>query len=77
MIDIWYINPSTVPACEISVVERCMDAPVNGIFYDPEAHLFSTLRVLMKILSYAIAKKGFKFRTFIDRFQMISGQWRG
>ena len=41
------------------------------------------LCVLMKTLSYSSAKKktkaliDFKFRTFIGRFQVTSGQWRG
>ena len=37
--------------------ERCTDAPPNSIFSGPITHLLSVLRVLMKILSHASAKK--------------------
>ena len=51
----------------------------NSIFSGPITHLFSMLCILMKILFTCwcekVKKKGFKFGTFIGRFQMKSWQW--
>ena len=58
--------------------ERCTDAPENGV--GPITHLLSLLRVVMKVLSHASAKKktkrlkGFKVRVCIGSFQVKSWQ---
>ena len=55
--------------------KRCTDALVKSIFSGPTTHLLS---ILMKLLSHVSAKKktkrlkGFKFRTFIGRFQVTT-----
>ena len=62
------LNPFTAAACKIY-------GP-NSIFYGPITHLLSKLYVLMKTFSNPGAKKkrirlnGFKFSTFIGRFQV-------
>ena len=72
-------NPFTAPAGEISGLKDAgTHAPANSTFSGPVAHLLSRLCVLIKILSHAGATKkakrlkGFRFGTFIARFQATS-----
>ena len=68
---------------KISGLEDAWICLENSTFSSPITHLLSVRCVLMKILSKASAKKkterlkGFKFCTFIGRFQVTSWQWRG
>ena len=75
-----YVNPIHCPSLYNFRAERYTDAPTNSIFSGPLTRLLSMLCVLMKILSRAIEKKktkrpeGFRFHTFIGRFQATSWQ---
>ena len=59
------------------------DAPANSRYSGSITYLLSVLCVLINIISHASAKKkakglkGFKFRTFIGRFQATQWQWMG
>ena len=59
-------NPFTLaPACTISGLKKCADAPANSNFFGPITHLLSMLCVLMKIVSRPCAKmkkKGLKVK---------------
>ena len=54
--------------------------PVNSVFSSPIASTFNAICYVMKILLHASAEKkmerlkGFKFWTFIGRFQVTSWQ---
>ena len=69
-------NPFTAPACKIFGAERCSDWPAKQYV----CSRIEMLCLLMKILSLASAKKktkklkGFKCRTFVGHFQVISWQ---
>ena len=74
------INPFAAPVCNISGLKDARNAPAKRVFSGPIVHLLLMLHGLMKILSYDGAKKktkrlkGFKFGTFIGRFQMTFWQ---
>ena len=71
-------NPFTLcPSLTNFRAEKGTDAPAKRVVFGRMAHLLSMLRVLIKILSHARAKKktkrlkDFKFRFFIGRFSDI------
>ena len=68
------LNPFTVPTCKISGLKDARMHLQTGL----QLIYFQILEVLMKVLFHASAKKetkrlnGFKFDTFIGRFQVNS-----
>ena len=88
VICLFFCNPFTAPACTISGLNDTRKR-LQTVYFPVLLHLFSMLcGVLMEFLSHASPKrrkkekkkkrfKGFKFRTFMGRFQMTSWQWRG
>ena len=76
------VNPFTDSACKISRLKSAHIHPCKQyqLFDGPIKNLLSILRVLIEILSRALAKgnKGlhdFKFETFIGRFKSDLLDW--
>ena len=74
------INPFIAPACKMSGLRNAGTCLQTAYFQSYNASTFSAARVLIKIVSYATAKKktkrlkGFKFRAVIGRFKVTSWQ---
>ena len=68
------VNPFTAPDCQISGLKSAHIKPADSIFDGPVAKPLSMLCILTEIFPPAHAKgqkslDGFKFCTFIGRFQ--------
>ena len=80
VLEYYTINPFTTTACNISGLKAAGTCLQTVYFFGPITHLLSVLCVLTKVLSHSNTKKktkrlrGFKFRTFIGRFQATSWQ---
>ena len=74
------INPFTAPACKVSVLKDAGTRLQKVVYFWYYNTSTFKQRFLVKVLSKASAKKkakrlkGFKFRTFIGRFQVASWQ---
>ena len=53
-----------------------MDAAADGIFSDDITHLFSTLCILMKVLSHASAKKKTKRLKGLKLCALMGHHWQ-